>query len=304
MVISHDFSQSALIDVGVDLRGGDIAVPEEHLDDPEIGTAGEEVRGEAMPEHMGVNVVESGPFRAPADDLPDGDAFEWSTGGGEEKSSFIAAGRFLNECAIEAVAVGINGIEGGLSDGDDALFPAFAGHEDDAEGVVDVFGEESAGFAGPKSCGVHEFEECLVSLPEPAVFGGGSGEQLFHLVRREDAGEFPPARWCFEESGGILGDAGIRGEKSEEDANGGEVSGDGAGLESALGVESSQVVGELPRGHLIEIGDGEGMEIGEEVVEVSSVGILGGGGHTGFDAQVGQEFTYRSREGGVVIHGR
>jgi hypothetical protein len=47
------FFQPRVIDVRVDLRRGDAGVAEHFLDLPQVGPAGQKVRGEAMPERMG-----------------------------------------------------------------------------------------------------------------------------------------------------------------------------------------------------------------------------------------------------------
>lgn len=43
------FLQPRVIHVGVELRGGDAGVAEHFLDVPQVGSTGEQVRGEAMP---------------------------------------------------------------------------------------------------------------------------------------------------------------------------------------------------------------------------------------------------------------
>lgn len=75
-----DGFEPRLVDAGVDLCGVHILVSEEFLYDSEVCASGEEVCGEGVSEDMGVDVSESCGFGASADDLPDGDAFEWSAG--------------------------------------------------------------------------------------------------------------------------------------------------------------------------------------------------------------------------------
>jgi hypothetical protein len=67
----HSF-QSLLIDMGIDLRRRNVSVPEHFLDDAQIGTVPEEVRREAVPQKVRINVL----FQSCAssmffDDLPD-----------------------------------------------------------------------------------------------------------------------------------------------------------------------------------------------------------------------------------------
>lgn len=48
------------VDMGVDLGGGDVGVSEEVLDDAEIRTPRQEMGGEGVAEHVGVDVLEAG----------------------------------------------------------------------------------------------------------------------------------------------------------------------------------------------------------------------------------------------------
>jgi hypothetical protein len=47
-----DFSQSLLVDVGIDLRGGNVDVAEHFLDASQVGAAGEQVRRKAVAKGM------------------------------------------------------------------------------------------------------------------------------------------------------------------------------------------------------------------------------------------------------------
>ena len=79
--------RSGLVDVGVDLRGLDVAVAEEFLHDAEIGAAAEEVGGEAVAQGMGRDLLEDSAFsRVLFDQHPQADAFHRLAGAGEEQS--------------------------------------------------------------------------------------------------------------------------------------------------------------------------------------------------------------------------
>jgi len=56
MKLPVDFFEPCLIDVSVDLRRGDAGVAEKLLNLAEVGSAGEQVGGEAMAEGVGANV--------------------------------------------------------------------------------------------------------------------------------------------------------------------------------------------------------------------------------------------------------
>ena len=52
-----DFFEVFAIDVGVDLRGGNIDVTEHFLHSPEVGASFKQMRGERMAEGVGVNFL-------------------------------------------------------------------------------------------------------------------------------------------------------------------------------------------------------------------------------------------------------
>ena len=52
MILQVDGLQSSLIDMRVNLSGGDIAVAQEFLNDAEVGSSAQEVSGEAMAQRM------------------------------------------------------------------------------------------------------------------------------------------------------------------------------------------------------------------------------------------------------------
>ncbi len=58
MVFSVDGLQAVLVHVGIDLRGADVAVAEEFLDDAEIGPAADQVGREAVAEGVGGNPLQ------------------------------------------------------------------------------------------------------------------------------------------------------------------------------------------------------------------------------------------------------
>ena len=52
-----DGAESVLVDVGVDLSGGDVGVAEHFLDNAKVGTVVEEVGGEAVAELVGMDFL-------------------------------------------------------------------------------------------------------------------------------------------------------------------------------------------------------------------------------------------------------
>ena len=67
-----DGAEAVLVDVGVDLGGGDVGMAEHILDDSEVGAVVEEVGGEAVAELVGMDFLgEASGGGAFADDLFD-----------------------------------------------------------------------------------------------------------------------------------------------------------------------------------------------------------------------------------------
>ena len=67
----HGF-KPLLVDMRIDLRGGNIGVAQHLLDDPQIGAVPEQMRRETVPEKMWINIfLQTGAARVLFYDLPD-----------------------------------------------------------------------------------------------------------------------------------------------------------------------------------------------------------------------------------------
>src|SRR4051794_13385661 len=74
-----------LIDMRVDLRGGDIRMSEHLLDDAQVGAVAQQVRGKRMPQQVRVNVnAHAGELRDLFHNLPDAHRGEPRAARGEE----------------------------------------------------------------------------------------------------------------------------------------------------------------------------------------------------------------------------
>src|ERR1044072_8672771 len=82
-------------DVGVNLGGRDVGVPQHDLHAPQVGAALQEVGGEAVAEDVGREAVEDAGLLAVLRQVdPEGLAGEWAAAGGDEE---IAAGAVLED---------------------------------------------------------------------------------------------------------------------------------------------------------------------------------------------------------------
>jgi len=118
--------ESSQCEVGVDLGGGDIGVAKEYLDAAEVCAVLNHVGGATVAE----GVWAGGSVRR-FDQEPDRLAGHGGAAGGEEEGG---AAFFFGAVKVgTAVAeVDFEGVEGGLPEGNDALFVAFATNEDAA----------------------------------------------------------------------------------------------------------------------------------------------------------------------------
>ena len=78
--------KAGAVDVGVDLRRGDVGVPEQELHHAQVGSAREQVGREAVPQHVRVDVPEACRPRHTLDDLPDRDSLERSARVGDDEN--------------------------------------------------------------------------------------------------------------------------------------------------------------------------------------------------------------------------
>lgn len=125
-----DVAQPVAGDVGVDLGGADGGMAEEFLDDAEVGAVFEQVRGEAVSQHVrGDAARDAGVFDAFLDALPHGDRREGGAALGQEEVGGRAGRDQLGAAGGE---VTVDGVDGFAADGDDAFLVALADDVDEA----------------------------------------------------------------------------------------------------------------------------------------------------------------------------
>lgn len=222
----------------IDLGGGDVGVTEQGLDGAEVRAAFEQVSGEGVAEHVGVEgaVITGGELQT-AQGFPIRARIETGTAAADEEEGR----RFAGEEG--GAGFGEVAIEGGGSlgtDGDDALAVAFT-EDGEAQGERLVIGEAGANeFTHAKAGTVGKFKHGPV-----AEAGGGSqiegGGKLGEAGRRDGLGQGAGGLGSFEQGGGVVGNAAFRGEKTEQTAETAGEAGEAAGalaLGGAVGLEA------------------------------------------------------------------
>ena len=120
-------AQPRPIDVSVDRGCGDVAVAQKLLHDTQIGPAGEQMRGEAVPQHVRMHLPQPRTMCLPLDDLPDRHSFQGPAGVREQQAILIAAVAEASQLATRFGDVSIGPLPGRLSDGDQPLLGALSG---------------------------------------------------------------------------------------------------------------------------------------------------------------------------------
>ena len=137
--------QPRTVHVRVHLRRGDVGMPKEFLHHAEVRAARQQVRGEAVPEHVRMNALESGRRRVPLHDLPHGDSLQRPTGPRQKEPAEVPAIRFGQQrSAIRQVR--FDRRRGRSPDGYQSLFAALARDANNAERFVQVRQPHSAHF--------------------------------------------------------------------------------------------------------------------------------------------------------------
>src|SRR6185503_2225395 len=169
-----DAPQAAAVDVAVDLRGRERAVPEQLLDHPEVGTPLEQVGGEGMPEAVRVG-------RQAAE----GAGVEAAAAGGEEDRVLRACGaaplwprsadfagaacsleRELRASLAEVVREPVRRL---LAERHRPFFPTLAANVDELLVEVDVLEIEPDRLGAAQAGGVDELDEGTVAQAERPV---------------------------------------------------------------------------------------------------------------------------------------
>ena len=132
-----DGFKAVLIDMRVDLGGGDIGMAEQFLNDPQVGTVAEKVGGKAVSKQMGIDIdLDSRVLGGVFNDLPDAHRGEFFST--NRKEDFAPRARF-DESGAFLFEISANGGAGFLADGDEASFLTFADDSNDPEIKIEKF---------------------------------------------------------------------------------------------------------------------------------------------------------------------
>ena len=105
------------IDVGVDLGRPDVGMTEQILDDSKVGPALNEMRGEAVPEHVRVDALQSGEAGVLSDDLPDRHSLQRPASTGHQQPVLVTAIGKTSQLWPHLSQIPVGPVASGLPDG-------------------------------------------------------------------------------------------------------------------------------------------------------------------------------------------
>ena len=193
--------------------------------------------------------------------------------------------------------VGVDGVEGGLAERDEAALLPLAEGGDEALLPVDVGELEADDLADAQARGVEDVEDGAVAQAADALALGGV-EDAGDLLDDEDLGEAAGDPGAVDQGARVGGEGALAEEEAGEAADGGEVAGGGPGAE-ALAAEGHEVGGDEGVVDAGPVGDAVLLGVGAELGEVDGVGRDALRGERALDAEVVQVGV----DPGVEVHG-
>lgn len=298
-------------DVSVDLGGGELGVAEHFLDASEVGASVEQMGGEAVAEFVGRDLgIE-----------PRGEQMAFQAvlkGARWERAGIVTAapedGLIGFWAQTQDLPVGLHRPEGMGTDGNEALFAAFAEDADHGFVRVQILHAQAAEFGDTQAAGVDEFENGGVARGYGGVEGAagfrflgsvefacGSREEGLHLFDGEESDEASGQLWKRKVLDWSRSDVTAPEQEPIERAQGGETQADGGGAEG-LAAEVSQEEPELFAGDLRPIRRALvlGLEPGGELVQGLGVVAQRVRGYAAF----GREVVQKPLDFGVARLGR
>ena len=181
-----EFFQSVLVDVGVDLGGGDVGMAKHELHGSQVCAMGQEVGGKGMTQHVrGDGFVDpSRPCRL-FDDLPETETAHGAAPVADKKGIAAAPLEDQRSCRLEVL---LDNFPGRGAKGDQSFLVALADHPDKAGG--EIAGGKGNGYqlGNPHPGGVEEVQHGVVPL-DLRRERGRRGQESDHFAQGEGLGE-------------------------------------------------------------------------------------------------------------------
>ena len=231
MKLAVNLPQELVVDVGINLSGGNIGVPEQFLDHPQVGSVLEEVGGEGVAQEVRVDVLfDPGLVGAFLHNFPDPIGTEWSAAHGEEDLGGSVA---PDELGALVGQIAFQGGTGPTTHRNNAGLVALAGDSEEAILEVQRLQAGGADFGEAQAGGVEEFQNGEVAATERP--GGVDGfQQSYDLGFVKCLRQVTSSPGGKERLGGIVLDEAAAGKEAEEDLDMNHCDAEGGGLQALL----------------------------------------------------------------------
>ena len=181
--------ETSLINVGVNLCGGNVGVPQHFLDDSQIATIFEKMRRKTVTQRVRRDVFGNACFAGVfLDVMPDRLAIERAAARRKENLAALSTSRERRARLLQVTTDAGCGL---FANRHDAFLAAFADNPQEARVEINVAQGNLGDLAHAQSGGVHELEHCLVAQTESGACHRHS-EQPVHLIIGQHVGERSP----------------------------------------------------------------------------------------------------------------
>ncbi len=259
------------VQVGVHLGGGDAGVPQHFLYRPQVRTSLHQVGGEAVPEGVRSDGLsdprERGQFADPLEHPHTGETVP--TPVQEQDVLRLALNGQVGPFALPVKADLFHGLGAHRHQ---AFLVALSRHPDEALLEMQPADPKSGELAHPEAASIKRFQHGPIAVGHGPAHVDGT-DQRIHFGHRQEGGQVPAQFRALEQFGGVVADAPVQTQAAVEGPDRTDqpcLTAGGKTLFGRMDHEALQVL--QPHAFGVQ-GGGEGLRVGEQLVQVTQVGL-------------------------------
>ncbi len=196
-----EFFQSVLVDMGVDLGGGDVGMAKHELHGAQVRAMSQEVGGKGVTQHVrGDGFADPGRPRRFLDDLPETETAHGAAPVADKKGIAAAPLEDQRSCRLEVL---LDDFPGRGTKGDESFLVALADHPDKAGGEIASGKRNRDQLGDPHPGGVEEVQHGVVPLDLRGE-RGRRGQEPDHFAEGEGFGELAANPWKINGGKGVV----------------------------------------------------------------------------------------------------
>lgn len=279
------FLESAGVDMGVDLRGADVAVTQHHLHRAQVGPAAEQVGGKGMAQGMRADLfADAGAESRFLDDLPEADAGHGFATAGDKK---VRGGTALQQERSAFPEIFLDDTGRLFCKGNDPFLVAFAQNTQMAICKAAGCERQPHQFGDPKTGGIEQVQHGVVAQANGAVRAKTVQKRL-HFRHSERFGELETCLGRIHQIEGVYRQIAPDHQKIAVGAQRRQTAGQGARRDAALSA-GFQIVVDLRLDALGPVCKLSGAETGKNVLQIRTIGCHGVGRKSAHGGEVIQK---------------